>query len=303
MICQQCGREAGPDAKFCVDCGSPLELRCPGCQAPYDPGSRFCSLCGRSLPEEVNPAPEEIPEQLAISEPVHEKQQIEPPTRVEEPVQTELQSYPCPRCHQKNSAEAEYCFACGMPLEQFLSDTSAPQKPVGQSVLVPGGFWMRVASYVIDTVAIALIYIVLAFIYGVYLAASGDDLSDFGEQSFFVYVPFLVRPVYETVLVANWSTTLGKRLFGLYVIRTGDSPPTSAGLDTVESTLFSNGMRSDRLRVGHGRAFARHLAMYLSGLILCIGYLQVAFREDKLSLHDQISGTRVVRLKSRLASR
>lgn len=303
MTCQHCGRVAEPDANFCVDCGSPLELRCPACQTRYEPGSRFCSLCGRSLPEAVVSTPVENPGKSEIPEPVSVPQQTESAMRIEEPLQSDSQSFPCPRCRQKNSHDAEYCFACGMPLEEFPGSTPTLSQPSGISVHVPGGFWVRVFAYVIDTVAIILIYFVLAVLYGVYLATTGDDLSDFGEQSFFVYAPFLVRAAYETVLVANWATTLGKRILGLYIIRADSSSHTleesGAGQGTPNGTEF----RSNRSRVGIGRAFARHLATYLSGLILCIGYLQVAFREDKLSLHDQISGTKVVRLNSRATVR
>ena len=298
MICQKCGREAGPEAKFCVDCGSPLVLRCPACQTPYDLGSRFCSLCGRSLPEEMSAGPKENQEQPATPELAPEPQQTETPAKTEVRIQTDSQSYPCPRCHQENSPRSEYCYACGMPLESSRRGISIPRESKDESVHIPGGFWVRVLAYVVDTVTVALIYFFITFLYGIYLAATGDDLSDFGEQGFFVYIPIIVRTVYETVLIANWATTAGKRIFGLYVIQASDSTHGLEGFSSRQSIPSSDGIRVARSRVGLGRAFARHLATYLSGLILGIGYLQVAFREDKLSLHDQISGTRVVRLGS-----
>jgi uncharacterized RDD family membrane protein YckC len=42
------------------------------------------------------------------------------------------------------------------------------------------------------------------------------------------------------------------------------------------------------------RAFGRHFAEMLSGLILMIGYLMAAFDSEKRALHDRISDTRVV---------
>lgn len=303
MICQKCGLEAGPEAKFCVDCGSPLVLRCPACQNPYDLGSRFCSLCGRSLPEEIAPPPEEKQEQPETPELAPEPLQTETPAPSAERIQVETQSYPCPRCHQVNSPRSEYCYACGLPLEDSSISSSMPREPGGDSVRIPGGFWVRVLAYVVDTVMIAILFFVLSIFYGIYLAAAGNDLTDFGEQGFFLYAPFIVRAVYETVLIGSWSTTVGKRIFGLYVIRASDSNGGMEGIGTRPGTSISDEIRRAHLSVGLGRAFVRHLATYLSGLILGIGYLQVAFREDKLSLHDLISGTRVVRLSSRPVSR
>ena len=63
---------------------------------------------------------------------------------------------------------------------------------------------------------------------------------------------------------------MGKRLFRLYVVRTDGS------------------------RVGPGRALARHLASLLSMLILGIGFLMIAFRQDKRGLHDLICDTVVI---------
>jgi len=83
MICQKCGREAGPDARFCVDCGSPLEFRCPGCQTPYDPGSRFCSLCGRSLSEVASSYSEDQPRQPELSESLPEPRKTELQPKIE----------------------------------------------------------------------------------------------------------------------------------------------------------------------------------------------------------------------------
>src|SRR5262245_15036774 len=48
-------------------------------------------------------------------------------------------------------------------------------------------------------------------------------------------------------------------------------------------------------RISLLRAAARYLAGWLSGLILCIGYIMVAFTERKQGLHDMITSTLVVR--------
>jgi uncharacterized RDD family membrane protein YckC len=50
----------------------------------------------------------------------------------------------------------------------------------------------------------------------------------------------------------------------------------------------------DGSKIGYLTAFLRVLASILSVLTLGIGYLMVAFREDKRALHDLLVGTRVI---------
>ena len=72
-----------------------------------------------------------------------------------------------------------------------------------------------------------------------------------------------------------FSTTVGKRVFGLYV------------------------QRPDGSRVGLLRALARHFAEYASFLLFCIGYIMIGLSANKRGLHDLICGTVVVKRRSR----
>jgi uncharacterized RDD family membrane protein YckC len=49
-------------------------------------------------------------------------------------------------------------------------------------------------------------------------------------------------------------------------------------------------------RISFERATGRHFAKWLSGLILCIGYIMVGFTERKQGLHDLLAGTLVRRV-------
>lgn len=49
MRCQSCNSENRETAKFCAQCGAPLELACPSCATALPAGSRFCDACGTSL--------------------------------------------------------------------------------------------------------------------------------------------------------------------------------------------------------------------------------------------------------------
>ena len=55
MNCQGCGTENLLEARFCVNCGAPLLVRCPQCDAVLPPGARFCPACGKPLKSAITP--------------------------------------------------------------------------------------------------------------------------------------------------------------------------------------------------------------------------------------------------------
>jgi class 3 adenylate cyclase len=63
MKCPNCSFENPNDAKFCENCGKPLEMKCPNCGKPVSPGARFCKNCGYTL----HPAPATAPVRVAAS--------------------------------------------------------------------------------------------------------------------------------------------------------------------------------------------------------------------------------------------
>jgi uncharacterized RDD family membrane protein YckC len=55
-------------------------------------------------------------------------------------------------------------------------------------------------------------------------------------------------------------------------------------------------VRADGSRIKTGRIIGRHFAEWISGMILCIGYLMAAFDQpERRALHDRICDTRVVK--------
>src|SRR5215472_10362071 len=49
MKCAKCGADNREGAKFCNECGAPIEASCPKCGAKNKPGAKFCDECGTSL--------------------------------------------------------------------------------------------------------------------------------------------------------------------------------------------------------------------------------------------------------------
>ncbi len=257
-----------PEAKFCVDCGSPLELRCPACQTPYDLGGRFCALCGRSLPEILPPGRSAYLERESLEQPeVADQKEI-----VGKSTQPLPRDLACPRCHQKNTIDSDYCFACGMPLEGNSLDSqldgphpthfanSSPDTLTGAQA----GFWERLAAYTID--------IVLAFFAVALLVALFSNADD----SFAPLMVILGYFGYFTVFVAAKATTIGKSFLKLYVVRTDGS------------------------RVGIARAFFRSVAQFTAlaiawGTLLGVFILIYHYRKHRKAVHDAICDTMVVK--------
>ncbi len=49
MLCEKCGFDNPKGAKFCLNCGSPLYVKCSVCGALNPPGAKFCGECGAKL--------------------------------------------------------------------------------------------------------------------------------------------------------------------------------------------------------------------------------------------------------------
>src|SRR2546430_1148760 len=57
MRCLDCGGENPAGARFCIECGGPLQNRCPSCGGENLPPAKFCAACGTGLSTGGKPAP------------------------------------------------------------------------------------------------------------------------------------------------------------------------------------------------------------------------------------------------------
>lgn len=135
-----------------------------------------------------------------------------------------------------------------------------------------GGFWIRVGAKIIDAVIMgvvsSLFSVVIAFIF---ISGDPDSMSAVMVQVAIIFLNMLIGTAYTTFFLGKYGATLGKMALKLKVVRSDGEP------------------------LSYGRAFGRHFADLLSGLILYIGYIIAAFDEEKRALHDHICDTRVVR--------
>jgi uncharacterized RDD family membrane protein YckC len=141
-----------------------------------------------------------------------------------------------------------------------------------------GGFWIRYAAWIIDTIVLNIIGIILLSI-----GSAAFDLASSGlqnletEEMVSIMVPYflfmlIIRITYFTYFHGSTGQTLGKMVCKLKVVRLNGDP------------------------LGYGKAFLRWIGYLLSGIILYLGFLWVAWDKHKQGWHDKIAGTYVIRI-------
>lgn len=163
----------------------------------------------------------------------------------------------------------------GFPGVIMPGGASSTAMPIGLATSVSAGpieyagFWIRVVASIIDVVILGM----FLWIIGLLFQRSPEEAG--GLSAIGGILQIVVGFLYMPVL---WSSpmqaTIGQKICGLRLIRPGGN------------------------RISFERGIARTLAMILSGGLLCIGYLMVAFTERKQGLHDMIAGTYVVNEQS-----
>lgn len=184
----------------------------------------------------------------------------------------------CPKC--KSSFPLK-------PKEANRASTSVPLSPprspraTGGDITHPqsrrpkAGFWLRLVAWFFDNVLVGMMQIVL----GSLLYLAGDPILTQTENG----VSELVKLIFLFMVVTNFV------YFGLFTGYCGQTPGKMAVRIKV--------IRCDDHSISYGRAFFREVpSKFVSAVILGIGYLMVAFDEQKQGLHDRMADTYVVKL-------
>ncbi len=181
------------------------------------------------------------------------------------------------------------CSECGnsFPPDQVIRIENnwvcAGCKPIAvqkmkEGVHMPGevvyaGFWIRAGAKIIDGIILLVVRMLLGGVLGALMGA----VMGSSQQSLTIIKVIaalggvVLNAAYVIYFLGKFGATPGKMACGLKVIRPDGSPLT------------------------YGRACGRFFGEWLSGLALGIGYLMVAFDEQKRALHDRICDTRVIK--------
>lgn len=200
----------------------------------------------------------------------------------------------CNKCGTANEASAQFCSRCGAAFNPAAaaSTTATPAAPAAGYPAPPaypvagvqyGGFWIRVVATIIDVIVVRVVLFPVKAMFGLGgLAVGGFGMHGYRHPLALPYLIFGGGVVALLTIVASWlyealmesssyQATLGKMIFGMKV-----------------TDLNGN-------RIDFARATGRHFGKFLSGLILCVGFIMVGFTERKQGLHDMLAGTLVRR--------
>lgn len=170
----------------------------------------------------------------------------------------------CPKCGMAQADEAAFCTNCG----RSLAPRSGGVNAVAQ--VEYAGFWRRFISNLIDGVLVNAMSFIVGLIMGAIIVARHGKMD--GPMTAVVYLCALV------ISVLYWGIC--------------ESSPSQATLGKMTMGIKVTDMEGNR--ISFGKAVGRYLGKILSGFILCIGYLMIAFTEKKQGLHDMMAGTLVV---------
>jgi uncharacterized RDD family membrane protein YckC len=146
-----------------------------------------------------------------------------------------------------------------------------------------GGFRRRLFAFLIDKVILYFVSLIL-FLIGLLALGLRDDMMDRIPTSsadlthgmgvfalLYLTASLLAGMTYFTWFHGIAGRTPGKMLLGLRVIQASGDPMTP------------------------GIAFLRWVGYLISGLVLCLGFLWIAFDGRKQGWHDKIAATLVIR--------
>lgn len=138
--------------------------------------------------------------------------------------------------------------------------------------VVYGGFWIRVVAKIIDGLIQGVfgILLVLAFLPFFSFEGGASDTTSFLVWGGVQGGSILFALAYTVFFLGKYGATPGKMAVALKVVTSEGDP------------------------IDYKRAAARYFAEILSGLICYIGYIMVAFDDERRALHDRLCDTRVV---------
>ena len=129
---------------------------------------------------------------------------------------------------------------------------------ISAATLPRAGFWIRVGASVLDAIMVAVLIALLHGVFGWFFKIGGSFPLWFA--------------IYNVVMWATKGSTIGGIICGLKLVRLDDRP------------------------VEWGVAIVRALGAFLSFVVAGLGFIWVAFDDEKQSWHDKIAGTTIVRV-------
>ena len=137
---------------------------------------------------------------------------------------------------------------------------------------VYAGFWLRLCSYVIDSIILAGFGFLIGLLLGALMPEFTGYVLSNKIQIFWNVLTILIGWVYYAGMESSSKqATLGKLALGLKVVDSKKRP------------------------ISFLRASGRFFGKILSGIILGIGFIMIGFTKKKQGLHDILAGCLIVK--------
>ena len=191
----------------------------------------------------------------------------------------------CPQCREKFSLTATEEPAPQEPtleVEEPSTPASAPAqfitavRPVSAAELPKAGFWIRFVAFLVDTFLVVLIQLALELVMGFLAGVIAPGINQHGQ-------------IMLALVTGSAGMVFG---YAYYIFFTGYCGQTPGKMAVRVKVICTDG--SD---ISYGKAFFREvIGKFVSSLLLGIGYLMIAFDQQKQGLHDKMSDTYVIKL-------
>lgn len=140
--------------------------------------------------------------------------------------------------------------------------------------VVYAGFWVRFGAWIVDVVIVAMLLLICRFtMAGLFSLISASPFSGnvLFEHTWKDIILYLSGTVYYVLCIWIAGTTAGKRMFRIRVVSVSE-----------EGMTFTDAL------------YRETVGKYLSGILLCLGFIIAGFDREKRTLHDILCDTRVI---------
>jgi len=179
----------------------------------------------------------------------------------------------CSNCGVQLPDDSRFCSECGVAIQAISEKQDFHRTTATRARVHYAGFWRRVGAYFIDGLIMSPVswgISFLAIVIGASVAEDEDLGAGIGLLIGAILLIVLAWIYFAAMESSSKQATLGKMALGIIV-----------------TDLKGH-------RISFGKATGRHFGKIVSGIILYIGFIMVAFTEKKQGLHDMMAGCLVV---------
>jgi uncharacterized RDD family membrane protein YckC len=178
------------------------------------------------------------------------------------------------------------------PVANPYSAPTAPLLPLPQTNAASledyAGFWKRVGAYILDAIILYFPQLLIQKLFG--MDAAKEALQQAIANG--AGDPHAMLAAQQQFYASMWPAMLVGIAMGWLYFAICESSAWQASIGKLALGIRVTDMQGNR--IGFARALGRYAGKFLSGLILGIGFLMVAWTQRKQGLHDFMASTLVL---------